>query len=57
MFERLDWEDKNFIFNSGSYIIFVVGISVFLMFKKFVNWLCTRCWKRELARKLGVMVH
>jgi hypothetical protein len=57
MFERLEWEDKIFIFNSGSYFIFLVAIILYVLAKVIANWLLTKCWKKKRARTIGAKLY
>lgn len=56
MFEILDFGDKNFIMNSGSYFIFIVLTFVYLIIRLVVNRMTVLCAKYKWPRKLGIQV-
>ena len=56
MFEILDYGDKNFIMNSGSYFIFIIVTVGYLLVQLIINKLTVRCAKYRWPRKLGIYV-
>ena len=56
-YELLGITGKNFLINSGSFFIFLIGIILFRTIQKSIDFLARCCAHRSTFRKIGVAVH
>lgn len=57
LFELLDYADKNFFNNSGSYFVITACLIVFFILLFLINSMAAKCSRFKCCRKLGVHVH
>lgn len=50
-------DNSNFIMNSGSYFVIIVGLFVYMIVFYTVNKICTLNAKSPVARKIGMAIH
>lgn len=56
-FESFDFESQNYVYLSGSYLIFKYGYIILMILFKGINKICFWFKKYEIARKIGSYVY
>ena len=56
-FEKLDYESKNFLTNSGSYFILCVIVAIYSLVKWAINTMALKCSRFRVARKTGMWAY
>ena len=52
-FENFDFGSQNYVYLSGSYLIFKFGYIILLIVYKVTNKICLKLKQYEIARKIG----
>ena len=53
----MDIATKNFLINSGSYFVFVLGIIVWSLVRRMVQWCAFKNYRHKRAREMGIKVY
>jgi hypothetical protein len=57
MYDLLDYGDKNFLLNSGSYFVFMFGMTSWFLLMIIVNILAVKCARYSWFRWLGAKAY
>lgn len=56
-FDGMGMSTQNYLLNTGSYYILLIGICVQFYSKRIINFICAKLARFRIARCIGIMIH